>query len=86
MYSNAIEEESRHLEVNSIYSPSMPTLNVSPKPIFNPSLILMILLMLYPKSHNDPRTSLRQQTVGVTKTTKMTKKSYNNAWNILIIV
>jgi hypothetical protein len=38
MPSDAIGGEPSHLGVNSIFSPSMPTLEVSPKPISQPIL------------------------------------------------
>jgi hypothetical protein len=56
MPSDAIEGEPSHLGVNSIFSPSMPTLEVSPKPISQPILDPNDpSYTLSPKSHNDPR-------------------------------
>jgi hypothetical protein len=40
MSSDAIEGEPSHLEVNSTFSPSMPTLDVLSEPIFQPILDL----------------------------------------------
>ena len=57
MSSHAIEGESSHFEVNPIFFPSMPTLNVSFKPILDlddPSYALS------PNSHDDLRNPLRQ--------------------------
>ena len=45
MPSDAIEGEPSHLEINSIFSPSMPILNVF-APISNPSLTPINLSML----------------------------------------
>jgi hypothetical protein len=56
MPSDAIEGEPSHLGVNSIFSPSMPTLKVSPEPIYQPILDPDDpSYALSPKSHNDPR-------------------------------
>ena len=61
MSSETIEEETSYLEAIPILSPSMSTLDVSSKPIFQP-----ILgpddpsYALSPKSHDDPRNPLRQ--------------------------
>ena len=58
MSSDPIEGEPSHLEAIPILSPSMPTLDVSFKPILDlddPSYALS------PKSHDDPRNPLRQR-------------------------
>jgi hypothetical protein len=52
MPSDIIEGEPSHLRVNSIFSPSMPTLEVSCEPILDPD---DPSYALSPKSHNDPR-------------------------------
>jgi hypothetical protein len=61
MSSDAIEGEPSHLEANPIFSPSMPTLDVSyehiSKPILNPDDSLHAL---FPDSHDDPTNPLRQ--------------------------
>jgi hypothetical protein len=61
MSSDAIDGEPSHLEANTIFSPSMPTLDTLSEPIsqpildpYNPSYALS------PKSHDDPRNLLRQ--------------------------
>jgi hypothetical protein len=49
MPSDAIEGEPSHLEINSIFSPSMPILNVFEpisKPILDPPINLVMLLLL----------------------------------------
>ena len=56
MSSEPIEGERSHL-ANSIFSPSMPTLDVSFEPIFDPD---DPSYALSPKSHDDPRNPLRQ--------------------------
>jgi len=59
--SNAIEGELSHLEAIPILSPSMSTLDVSSKPIFQPILDPDDpSYALSPKSHDDPRNPLRQ--------------------------
>jgi hypothetical protein len=56
MPSDAIEEELSHLGVNSIFSPCMPTLEVSSEPISQPILNPDDpSYALSPKSHNYPR-------------------------------
>ena len=52
MSSDAIEGEPSHLEANPIFSPSIPTLDVSSKPILDPD---DSLYALFPESHGDPR-------------------------------
>ena len=60
MSSNDIEGELSHL-ANPIFSPSMPTLDVSSEPIFKPILDHNESPYdLSPKSHDDPRNPLRQ--------------------------
>jgi hypothetical protein len=60
MSSDAIEGELSHL-VNSIFSPSMPTLDVLSEPISQPILDPNDpSYALSPKSHDDPRNPLRQ--------------------------
>ena len=60
MSSDAIEGELSHL-ANPIFSPSMPTLDVSSKPTFKPILDSdESPYDLSPKSHDDPRNPLRQ--------------------------
>ena len=60
MSSDAIEGELSHL-ANPIFSPSMPTLDVSSEPIFKPILDPdESPYDLSPKSHDDPRNPLRQ--------------------------
>ena len=60
MSSDAIEGEMSHL-ANSIFFPSMPTLDVLSKPISQPILDPYDpSYALSPKSHDDPRNSLRQ--------------------------
>jgi hypothetical protein len=62
MFSDAIEGEPSHLEVNPTFSPSMPTLDVLFDPIFQPILDPDdISYALFPKSHDDPKNILRQQ-------------------------
>jgi hypothetical protein len=60
MTSEAIEGEPSHLEANPIFSPSMPTTNLSfesfSKPILDPD---DPSYALSPKSHDDPRNLLR---------------------------
>jgi hypothetical protein len=59
--SAAIEGEPNHLEVNPTFSPSMPTLDVLSKPIFQPILDPDDpSYALSPKSHDDPINLLRQ--------------------------
>jgi hypothetical protein len=61
MSSNAIEGEPSHLEANPIFSLSMPILDVLSEPISQPILDPDDLsYALPPKSHDDPRNSLRQ--------------------------
>ena len=61
MSSDAVEGEPSHLEGNPIFSPSMPTLDVSYEPISKPILDPNdSLYALFPKSHDDPRNPLRQ--------------------------
>ena len=55
MSSEPIEGEPSHL-ANSIFSPSMPTLDVSFKPILDPD---DSSYALSPKTHDDPRNPLR---------------------------
>ena len=57
MSSDAIEGQPSHLEATPILSPSMPTLDVLSKPISEPTLDPNALS---PKSHDDPRNTLRQ--------------------------
>ena len=60
MSSDAIEGELSHL-ANPIFSPSMPTLDVSSKPTFKPILDPdESSYDLSPKFHDDPRNPLRQ--------------------------
>ena len=60
MSSDAIEGEPSYLEANPIFS-SMPILDVSSEPIFQPILDLDDpSYALSPQSHNDPRNPLRQ--------------------------
>ena len=60
MSSDAIEGESSYLEANPIFSPSMPTLDVSSEPIFQPILDPNDpSYALSPQSHDDPRNPLR---------------------------
>ena len=56
MSSDAIEGESSHLEANPVFSPSIPTLDVSSKPILDPDDSSHALS---PESHDDPRNLLR---------------------------
>ena len=59
MTSDAIEGEPTHLEAISILSPSMPTLDVSSKPIFQPILNPNDpSYALSPQSHDNPRNPL----------------------------
>ena len=59
MSSEPIEGERSHL-ANSIFSPSMPTLDVSSEPISKPILDPNDSPYdLSPKSHDDPRNPLR---------------------------
>ena len=61
MSSDAIEGEPSYLEVNPIFSPSMPTLDVLSEPISQPILDPdNPSYALSPKSHDDPRNPLRQ--------------------------
>jgi hypothetical protein len=60
MFSDAVEGEPSHLEANSVFSPSMPTLDVLSlisQPILNPD---DPSYALSPKYHDDPRKPLRQ--------------------------
>jgi hypothetical protein len=56
MSSEPIEGEPSHFEANPILSPSMPTLDVSFKPILD---LEESPNALSPKSHDDPRNPLR---------------------------
>jgi len=59
MSSDAIEGEPSHLGINSIFSPSMPIINDTSKPIFKPILDANeSSYVLSPRSHNDPRNPL----------------------------
>jgi len=61
MSSDAIEGDPSHLEVNHIFSPSIPTLDVLFEPISQPILDPDDpSYALSPKSHDDPRNPLRQ--------------------------
>ena len=61
MSSETIEGEPSHLEAIPIFSPSMPTLDVLSEPISQPILDPDDpSYALSPKSHDDPRNSLRQ--------------------------
>ena len=61
MFSETIEGEPSHLEVNSIFSPSMPTLDVLSEPISQPILDPNDpSYALFPKSHDYLRNPLRQ--------------------------
>ena len=61
MSSDAIEGEPSYLEANPIFSPSMPTLDVSSEPILQPILDPDdSSYALPPRSHDDPRNPLRQ--------------------------
>ena len=61
MSSETIEGEPSYLEAIPILSPSMPTLDVSSKPIFQPIIDPDDpSYALSPKSHVDPRNPLRQ--------------------------
>ena len=51
MSSEPIEGEPSHLEAILIFSPSMPTLDVSFKPILDPD---DSSYALFPKTHDDP--------------------------------
>ena len=57
MSSDAIEGESSYLEANPIFSPSMPTLDVSFKSILDPNDSCYALFL---ETHDDPRNPLRQ--------------------------
>ena len=57
MSSDAIEGELSHLEANPIFSPSIPTLDVSSKPILDPN---GPSYALSPEYHDHPRNPLRQ--------------------------
>jgi len=60
MTSDAIEGEPSHLEDNHIFSPSMPSLDVSSEAISKPILDLDDpSYALSPESHDDPRNPLR---------------------------
>ena len=56
MSSDAIEGEPSHLEANPVFSPSIPTLDVSSKPILD---LDDSSHALSPESHDDPRNPLR---------------------------
>ena len=58
--SNAIEGELSHLEAIPILSPSMSTLDVLSKPIFQPILDPKDPFYALSQSHDDPRNPLRQ--------------------------
>jgi hypothetical protein len=61
MSSDAMEGEPSPLEDTSIITPSMPTLNVLSKPIFQPILDPNDSSCgLSPNPHDDPRNPLRQ--------------------------
>ena len=56
MTSDAIEGEPSHVEANPIFSPSMPTTDISFEPISKPILELDdSSYALSPKTHDDPR-------------------------------
>ena len=60
MSSDPIEGEQSHFEANPIFSPSMPTIDISFEPISK--LILDLddhTYALSPESHDDPRNPLR---------------------------
>jgi hypothetical protein len=59
MSSDAIEGEPSHIGINSIFSPSMPALNTSSKPISKSILDPDDPSYALSKSHNDPRIPLR---------------------------
>ena len=60
MSSDAIEGGPSHLKANPIFSPSIPTLDISSEPISKPILDLNDpSYALSPKSHDDPRNPLR---------------------------
>jgi hypothetical protein len=52
MSSDTIEGDPRHLDVNHIFSPSMPTLDVLSEPILN---LNESSYTLSPETHDDPR-------------------------------
>jgi hypothetical protein len=55
MFSDVVEGEPSHLEDTFIFSPSMSTLDVLSKPIFQPILnIDDPSYAFFPKSHDDP--------------------------------
>ena len=59
--SDAIEGEPSYSEANLIFSPSMPTLDFSSEPIFQPIIDPDDpSYALSPQSHDDPRNPLRQ--------------------------
>ena len=77
--SDAIEGEPSHSKATLILSPSMPTLDVLSKPISKPILDPdNPYYALSPKSHDDPRNHQDNQSIGIMKATRMTKKSNDN--------
>ena len=61
MSSDPIEGEQSHFEANPIFSPSMPTIDISFEPIFQPILDLDDpSYALSSKFYDDPRNPLRQ--------------------------
>ena len=75
MSSDAIEGGPNHLKANPIFSPSMPTLDVSPEPISKPIIdpddslyALFLSLMMI----------LEIPSIGIMKDPRMTKKSNDN--------
>ena len=71
MSSEPIEGEISHLEAIPIFSPYMPTLDVSFKPILDPD---DSFYALSPKTHDDPKNPPRCQSIGVMKAIRMIKK------------
>ena len=60
MTSDVIEGDLSHVEANPIFSPSMPTTNISFEPISKPVLDLDdSSYALSPETHDDPRNPLR---------------------------
>ena len=79
MLSDAIEGEPSHLETNPIFSPPMLITDISfesiSKHILDPDKSPDALS---PKSRDDPRNPLRQQSIGIMKDPRKAKKSNDN--------
>ena len=75
MTSDAIEGEPSHVEANPIFSPSMPTTDISFEPILDLDESPDVL---FPESHDDPRNLLRHPKHRSHEGHKEDQKSNNN--------